>query len=230
VSSVINPVGPEEPRTYWQRRALVVAALLGVLLVLWLIVRAALGGGGGDGSAAPAPSESPSFGLSMTPEPSASPGATASTTASGSPSGSVSPTTSPSPSASATGVCADDDIRVAVAPASASTAVGAGMALTMTVTNTSDSPCSRDVGAGANELQVTSGSVLVWSSDYCAPSKATDVTVLKPGKSWSTSITWPGKVTAKGCPSSQPTAQPGTYRAQASNGGVASSREVFVVG
>jgi hypothetical protein len=103
------------------------------------------------------------------------------------------------------------------------------MALTMTVTTTGSEACTRDVGAGANELRITSGSALVWSSDFCNPSDASAPTVLVPGTPWSTSITWPGKVTAKDCPASQPDAQPGSYKVVARNGSVESAPAPFTV-
>lgn len=224
MSSVINPVGPEEPSTYWRRRAVVVVALLVVLLLFWLLVRTALGGG--DEPAAEAPSPSPSFGISMTPDPTASPRPGEST----SPDDAASPSPSTTPSASPTApACADEAIRVTAATASGATTVGAGMGLTLTVTNTGSTACTRDVGAGANELQVTSGSVLVWSSDFCNASSAEDLQVLDPGEAWSTSIAWSGTVVAKGCPSDQPTAQAGSYRAIARNGEIEGEPVAFVV-
>ena len=224
MSSVINPVGPEEPSTYWRRRAVVLVVLLVVLWLFWLLVRTALGGGGG-GEAAVSPSPSPSFGISMSPEPdsSAEPGASASgspTSPGPSESASASPTESP---------CADSAIRVSAATATESTAVGAGMGLTMTVTNTGSTACTRDVGAGVNELQVTSGSVLVWSSDFCNASSANDVQVLDPGEEWSTSIAWPGTIVAEGCPDNPPTAQAGSYRAVARNGEIEGEPVAFTV-
>ncbi len=224
----MNPVGPEEPSTYWRRRA---AAIVGLLVVLWLgwwLLQAAFGSN--DEPSAAVPSESPSFGLTMSPSPDdqatagdADPSASAAPSASGS----ASPSPSPSPSASAD--CVDSDIAVAAATAGDTTTVGGGMALTLTVTNTGSAACNRDVGAGANELRITSGSVLVWSSDFCNPSKAKDVQALEPGKPFTTSATWPGTVTQKGCPANQPQAQAGGYKVVARNGSVESAPVAFAV-
>jgi hypothetical protein len=103
------------------------------------------------------------------------------------------------------------------------------MALTLTVTNTGTAACNRDVGAGANELRITSGSVLVWSSDFCNPSKATDVQALEPGKPFTTSVTWPGTIIEEGCPADQPQAQAGSYRVVGRNGAVDSEPVTFTV-
>jgi hypothetical protein len=213
VSSVINPVGPEEPSTYWRRRAFVVVGLLLALWLLWLLVSIALGSNDETPDAVPSPTPTPGL--------SASPGAGASTAPQAS--------ASASPSVAAAGPCRNGDIQVAVGTASPSTGVGAGMGLTMTVTNSTDEACDRDVGPGANELRVTSGSVLVWSSDFCNPSTEEDTTTLEPGGEWSTSITWPGAVTAEDCPADQPTAQPGTYRVVARNGTVESEPVTFTI-
>ena len=103
------------------------------------------------------------------------------------------------------------------------------MALTLTVTNNGSAPCNRDVGAGANELRVTSGSVLVWSSDFCNPSKEADVQALEPGKPFTTSATWPGTITEEGCPAEQPQAQPGGYNVVARNAAIESEPAAFAV-
>lgn len=223
MSSVINPVGPEEPSTYWRRRALVVVALLVVLWLFWLLIDVALGGG--DEPAAEGPSPTPSFGLSMTPDPDGSPAA--SEGASAAPSSSASGSPSPSPSASAP--CADSDISVTAGTSASSTTVGAGLSLSLNVENTGSTACTRDVGAGANEIRITSGSVLVWSSDFCNPSDASDVVALAPGEGVTTSVTWPGTITAEGCPADQPTAQAGSYRVVARNGSVESEPVSFTV-
>jgi hypothetical protein len=221
VSSVINPVGPEEPSTYWRRRALVVVGILVVIWLLWLLVSLAFGSDDDSPSPAASPTPSPVASESAEPDASASPQAD--------PSASASPSASPSPNAVASGPCRNGDIEVVAGTASDSAPVGSGLGLTMTVTTTGDEPCARDVGAGANELRITSGSVLVWSSDFCSPSTDSETTTLEPGTGWSTSVSWPGTVTAEDCPANQPAAQPGTYRVVARNGKVESEPVTFTV-
>ncbi len=216
----MNPVGPEEPSTYWRRRAAVLVGLLVVLWLGWWLLQAAFGSN--EEPSAAQPSASPSFGLSMSPEPAEDAGDE-------SPAASASASPSPSPSPSASAACVDADIEVAAATADATTGVGGGMALTLTVTNTGSAACNRDVGAGANELRITSGSVLVWSSDFCNPSKATDVQALEPGKPFTTSVTWPGTITQEGCPADQPVAQAGSYKVVGRNGAVESEPVAFTV-
>lgn len=218
MSTVKNPVGPEPPNTYWRRRAAVLGVLVVILLLGWLLLRAVFGSSAEPEAQDPSASPSASPTASASPEPSDA-----------SPSASAAPNSSASPSPSARSTCSDSDIEVAASTSASSTSVGAGMGLTMTVTNTGDAACNRDVGAGANELRITSGSVLVWSSDFCSPSSESDVVALMPGKPFTTSVTWSGTVTAKDCPADQPLAQSGTYKVQARNGDVTSESVTFTV-
>jgi len=202
----------------------VVVGLLVALWLAWWLVQTAFGSS--DEPAAAEPSASPSFGLSLTP--SADPAASGQPTASAPPEPSASAVASASPSATAAR-CADSDISVTVAPDSTSLSVGEGTRLTMTVANGGDAACSRDVGPGANEIRVTSGSVLVWSSDFCNPSDQERQEVLQPGGEFTTSVTWPGTITQKSCPSDQPLAQPGTYRTIARSGSIESEPVTFTI-
>lgn len=238
VSSIRNPVGPEEPRTYWIRRGLVLGAVVLVLWVGWLLFGAAFGGDDTPQVAA-SPSPSPTFGISMSPsidvteEPSASATAASpspSESASASPIGSASASalsTAASPSASPR--CSDADIAVAVSTASAATPEGQGMKVSMTVTNTGSRVCARDVGAKATDIRITSGSVLVWSWRACSGGSDSTVVALKPGGTWSASATWPGRVTGSGCSSDAAVARAGTYRAVANDSKVTSDPAVFQV-
>ncbi|MDP4014424.1 MAG: DUF4232 domain-containing protein [Candidatus Nanopelagicales bacterium] len=54
MSSVIRPVGPEEPQTYWKRRAAIVVGVLVVLLILFLVFKPS--GSDAEPDAAPSPS------------------------------------------------------------------------------------------------------------------------------------------------------------------------------
>ena len=218
MSTVKNPVGPEPTNTYWRRRAAVLGVLVVILLLGWLLLRAMFG------SSAEPEALLPSASPSASPTSSAAPGAS-----DAAPSASASPNAAASPSPSARSICSDTDIKVGAATSASSTSVGAGMGLTMTVTNTGDAACNRDVGAGANELRITSGSALVWSSDFCSPSDTSDAVALTPDKPFTTSVTWSGTVTAKDCPADQPLAQPGTYKVQARNGDVTSKSVTFTV-
>jgi hypothetical protein len=97
----------------------------------------------------------------------------------------------------------------------------------MRIQNTSDTACKRDVGAAMNELVITSGTTRVWSSDDCNTAGTAQVATLQPGQSYSVSVTWLGRLSAKGCPPDQPLAQKGSYKLVGRNGGITSAPAAF---
>ncbi|MGV1004023.1 MAG: hypothetical protein ACOYEV_04475 [Candidatus Nanopelagicales bacterium] len=241
---VVNPVGPEEPSVYWRRRAIAGVVAFVFAWLAWMVFGAATGR---SDAAASAPSPTPTFGLSLSesPEPDdsatdgASDDATAETSPEASPGVSESPTDgeSPSPdSASPTvtgvsgspsptttgGTCDSASLSVVVAAAADSVASGSGTTLSMSVTNTGSVDCTRDLGAGANEIQVSGATGLAWSSDHCNPSMASDMQKLLSGQTWSTSVSWNGATSKVGCAAgAAPIA--GSYTVVARNGDLLSA-------
>ena len=215
---MLHPVGPQSPGVYWFRRVLVLVVLLALLLgVRWLLT-----GRSGDeasGAAAPttSPTASPTDSESSSAKPSASPTAKASASASA------------KPSATTTANCKDSAITVTASTDAASYPVGSTPRLRMRIQNTSDTACKRDVGAAMNELVITSGSTRVWSSDDCNTAGTAQVATLQPGQSYSVSVTWLGRLSAKGCPADQPLAQQGSYKLVGRNGDITSTPAVFAL-
>jgi hypothetical protein len=99
----------------------------------------------------------------------------------------------------------------------------------MRIQNTSDTACKRDVGAAMNELVITSGAARVWSSDDCNTAGTQQVATLQPGQSYSVSVTWLGRLSAKGCPADQPLAQKGSYKLTGRNGDLTSAPAAFAL-
>ena len=95
--------------------------------------------------------------------------------------------------------------------------------LTLSVTNIGTRPCKRDVGPGANELQITQGEVTIWSSDDCNPNEDKDVVTLDRGDAFETQLVWDGYLSAAGCPPDQPMAQAGEYTVVGRNGAIVSA-------
>lgn len=207
MSTVLHPVGPQGPGTYWVRRGVVLLVVLALLLgIRFLLFR-----GGDDATATPEPTPTSSSTVSSTPEPS----------------GSGEPSASPSKTASGTPACTDSQITVTASTDAATYTVGSTPRLRMRIQNTSDTACRRDIGAAENELLITSGSARVWSSDDCNPGGSAQVVTLKPQQSYSVSVTWLGRLSAKGCPADQPLAEAGTYKLTGRNGDVTSDPAVF---
>ncbi|MAT61625.1 MAG: hypothetical protein CMH41_08305 [Micrococcales bacterium] len=204
MSSVINPVGPEDPKIYWRRRALVIGAFLLLLLFIWLISR---GGSEGD----------PSATESSAPPPAAS------ETAAPAPTGSTT---------DGEGTCADSDIEVAVEPDATAYPSGTEPQITLTIQNSGSESCTRNIGSDANSIQVSSGGVRVWSSDDCDTAGTADVQTLDPQAVASVTVPWPRTISAEGCPvqpSDQAAAQPGSYDVIGKNLDVKSDKVAFTL-
>lgn len=221
MSGMMHPVGPQPPSVYWIRRAVVIVVLLAIIAaVIWLVSR--LGGGTTDAAAAPSPSQGQTSG-----SPSVSPSASPSGSKSTKPTKSSSPSNSPSQAVN----CKDDQISVVASPDKSSYPVGASPKLRMRITNSSSVSCLRDVGSPSNELIVNQGSNRFWSSDDCSPGGQADVVTLKPGESYSVTLTWPEVGSTAGCPSSASpvAATPGAYTLVGRNGQVYSAAAKFTI-
>ncbi len=213
----MHPVGPQSPGTYWVRRVLVILVILALALgVRWLLT-----GRSGSPTASPTTSPVATGSSSPTPSTSATPSPTPSKTASASPSKTA--------SATSTGIqaCPDSAITVTASTDAASYTVGSTPRLRMRIQNTGSAACTRDIGAAQNELVISSGDTRVWSSDDCNQGGNPQIATLAPDQSYSVSVTWLGRLSAKGCPADQPLAEAGTYKLVGRNGEVTSEPAVF---
>lgn len=201
----MRPNGPEPASVYWVRRAAIVVLLLTAAVGLWWLFGALRG------SSTPTSSEA---------TPSAAPSSDVVTDASASP---VAPSAEAEPAP-----CPDSVISVKATTDSSTYPVGAKPKLTLAITNTGTVACTRDVGPKANELEITSGGYHVWSSDDCNASDKTKVSLLQPGETVASSITWTGRLSQKGCPDEEGAkAKAGRYDLQGRNGKVKSDPTPF---
>jgi hypothetical protein len=217
VSSLLFPVGPERPNVYWLRRVVLLAAVGMLLLGIWFLV----GGRGGGAGSEPTPQVSATPSALATAEPTDAVISGASAAA-----------LEPSSAATISGEpmdCGDEVIVVDSTSDSSTYRVGTNPVLTLTITNTGDLPCLRDVGPKANEIEVTSGGYHVWSSDDCNASDKTKVVTLQPGETVSSSITWSGVLSRKGCPDIKREAKAGRYEVVGRNGKVRSDGTPFAL-
>lgn len=201
MGTVLHPVGPLPPGAYWLRRLLAVVIVLVVLLVGWELL--GLGSGGTPSATGGTPSTSPTP-SSSTPSPTRS---TTSPTATATATKPSATTTAATP-----GLCPDAVIKVVASTDHSTYAAGEDPRLTVTVTNSGSTSCKRDVGQAASELRVLSGGARFWSSDDCHPGGPTAVTLLAPGQSATSSVTWTRVQSTAGCPSGEPTAKSGSYQ------------------
>jgi len=200
----MSPIGPEAPGVYWRRRVVVLVVLLVILVLLWWLIF----GRNSGGDAAPEPSPTGTSTSSPSPDPNPT-------------SSSASPTPEPEPTEVTQ--CAEADILVEAFAEEAIYPVGSTPTLTLSVTNIGTRPCKRDVGPGANELQITQGEVTIWSSDDCNPNEDKDVVTLDRGDAFETQLVWDGYLSAAGCPPDQPMAQAGEYTVLGRNGAILSA-------
>lgn len=198
---------------YWRRRLLVVLGVIVALLLLFLLLK-----------------PDPNTGV-VASSPSPSPTGSGNPTTSGTATPSVSGSPSGSPSPAATGdVCTDSDTEVTISPrGGTSFAVGTPITFTMMVKNTSSRSCERDVGAKVNTIEVTSGSVHVWSSDDCAAAGGNDIKALPPTVSYAVASTWNQTLSAPNCPAGQPAAKAGSYDVVGINNGLKSAPVTFTI-
>lgn len=198
MSGVIHPVGPKNPRVYWFRRALLIGAISTTLVLIFSVLKGNDEQPVASSSALPAPSQS----VMPTVIPTQSQSAL------------VTPSATPV-GASATD-CTDEQISVIVAINPENPRVGQDIKISMSITNTGTVDCLRDVGSGANEITIISGPALIWSTDHCNPSTASDVRTLSPNQKLTISATFNGTQTSKGCVKHNK-ATAGTYWAHARN-------------
>ncbi|MET3428342.1 hypothetical protein BJ973_007554 [Actinoplanes tereljensis] len=204
-------VGSLPPAVYWRRRAVVLGAVLLGIIVLFVSCSGddkddQRGKGASPSSQLPTPA--PANSASPTTEPSfldgvpggngpslpalgdlesKTPGADDGTTTTGD-TGQNTNVTVP-----ADGSCADTEMTVVPAANPTTFKRGATVELSLTVKNTGTRTCSRDVGAGPQELYIDQGGRQYWSSDKCSDQKGSDVRQFAPGDARTYKVSWNGR-------------------------------------
>lgn len=224
MTSLLHPVGPEDPKVYWRRRVAVGA----VVLVLIMGIGFLLLSGSGAGTASPqsaeaSPAASPDSSAAQ-PDPDSSPTPQPAASSSG-----ASDSSSQSPSAQRVQACSDESISVFVSTDAESYGADANPQVTLTIANTGSKECRRDIGAAANEVIIQSGGFHVWSSDDCNPGDGKDVQALPAGAQAQVTVAWDRKLSEPGCSSERRAAAPGTYTVKGRNLQVTSEESTFIL-
>jgi archaellum component FlaG (FlaF/FlaG flagellin family) len=89
--------------------------------------------------------------------------------------------------------CADSEIKLIPQPSTATLQRTRSLQITLTIKNVGSRTCSRDVGAGPQELYIDMGARKYWSSDTCSTDKGSDVRQLNPGATLTYNRTWNGR-------------------------------------
>ena len=119
--------------------------------------------------------------------------------------------------AAASGSCVDSEIALTPKPAKTTLRRGDTLAITLTIKNIGDRTCTRDLGAGPQELYIDMGASKYWSSDTCNPDKGSDVRQLHPGETLTYNRNWNGRQVSScaGDSPSGPVPPPGQYQLHA---------------
>ncbi|MDN4477970.1 hypothetical protein [Demequina lignilytica] len=196
------------PEVYRRRRIVVAFALIVIVAVTWLAIRAITSSG------------------ADTAAPSATPSPTATAAPSASPSPTVTTSTSAEPAAIAD--CTATDVAVALGTPDVS---ADAVTFPVTLTQIGTVECLLD-GTVDTSLLITSGDTRVWMSTDCDATAAILDTswLLQPGAEETTSVAWPREWSFEGCGSSNDVPQPGYYYAELTVQGITAERLQFQIG
>ena len=190
MGSLLHPVGPEEPRVYWVRRALVLvtvaAVAFGMIWLVWPRQDAVTAAPAGTGAAPSTP-------------------ATAVT----------SPSTSPSPTAPAGPVACDPTAMRLTVAGFQRVKVSTKQAFTLSVINGGGEPCILTISPETYSLTVRSGDDRIWSTADCAKWLPTEKLTIKPETAHEFTVDWPLRRSTSGCKTGKDKLKPGTYVATA---------------
>jgi hypothetical protein len=230
-----STVGPLSPAVYWRRRVVVLGALLLVVVLLFVSCggnddntkRGAGKGTSGSQAPTPAPEDSesaepePSFGddKPVAPDLPDPDDVQSGTPAAPNPSAGAATVngTNNNVDVPADGTCADQEVSLTPQPAATTIKSGAQLTIRIKIRNISTRACTRDLGAGAQELYLDQAARKFWSSDTCSADRSTNPTKMPPGTDYNFAITWNGHQANK-CTGALPTGPalpPGRYELRA---------------
>lgn len=202
MSSVVHPVGPEDPKVYWVRRLVVVLIAIVAVVLLAALINSMFSGGDEDTPPAAGETTDPAD-----PE-------------------------SPGEEPPAVVACTPEQLAVSVATTERAFPAGTPVTFVLQLANTSTLPCTVDASEAAREILVTSGSDRIWSSLDCPAEGAVENVVELPadGMVSETRYEWTRIRSDESCTADLPEPRPGTYKAVVTVGGVTSEQATFDLG
>ncbi|MFT4187535.1 MAG: hypothetical protein QM621_03030 [Aeromicrobium sp.] len=178
---------PLPPEVYRRRRIVVGVGVLGLILLVWLIVRLLTGGGGDEKDAEPTPT----------------PTATETTQEAADGMVRVGLATSTEP-------CAPESVRIAPLVPEGQTA-GADVQMTLGVSTSGDAPCLLDAAAAELVVVIDDGEAPVYDSTACPASLLTAPVALNPEWVTAVTVTWDGRVSGSTCGETEAAVPAGAY-------------------
>ncbi|MEV6932614.1 hypothetical protein AB0M46_50115 [Dactylosporangium sp. NPDC051485] len=223
-------VGPLPSSVYWRRRAIVLAVVVVAAVLVWLAVR-----GGSPSSPTSASSQSATMTSSTPATTRAAP-----TEATPTPGEFTSPSFTPdqtgpsatprSPAPANVAPCTDDQITVTVAASPSPGLVGGTFTFSIAIASKATDWCSRDLGAGAQEIRVLRDGELLYSSDECGGGKTSDVRSFAAGDAVMYRHAWSSyRATPHNCAPAANPAPPGKYQVVARIGTKLSAPVDFII-
>jgi hypothetical protein len=235
MGTVLHPVGPEQARTYWIRRALI----LGVVLIVVIIVLAVVIGSIGSPAAADDPppgdpslsaASSSSTGVSpaaITPTATATPYGGSSASTASTPSLKSTPTSlartaapSPTPTKIVPVACQPATLR-ATLTGKQSLKPKAHNTFALSLINGAPIACVLTVNPQNFELKIYSGTDRIWRSKDCASLVKPTTKTLASQQALEWKMTWNGRRSRAGCKQRPEIPRPGTYFATSQYAGAA---------
>jgi hypothetical protein len=181
---MLRPVGSLPPRVYWRRRAVLLAVLGAVILLLTLTVHAL--GSKGSGARAGASTSDVSHTSSAPPSTNATRPSTP-------------PVASSTGASSAVVPCSVGQLVIAAASDKATYKIGDQPVVALQVTNTGVLPCSEALGDAQIEFRIYNGAARVWGSHDCKIDQTPDVETLPVNSTVAKTVTWSGYSSETNC-------------------------------
>ncbi len=201
MSTLRDPVGPEDKKVYVRRRLVVLACLLAVIVAVVLII---VKPGGSGGAASAREVQVPDDLVSAEQQKSEQ---------------EADPEAVPA--------CTDSQLRVTPATDRESYAAGELPQLSISIENVGEADCQADLGTAGMTLEITSGSDQVWRSTDCQQHPDHRAVIVQPGKAITTeAIEWDRtRSSAETCGIARDEVYAGgaTYHLRVSAGGVSGS-------
>ena len=112
------------------------------------------------------------------------------------------------------GTCTDQEISAIPTPSAGTIQTGAPLRIAFKIKNISTRVCTRDLGAGAQELYLDQGARKYWSSDTCDADRGSNPVQMQPGGEYNYTRNWNGRQTSKctGQDAAGPALPPGHYQ------------------
>ena len=207
---------------------MVAVAVVGVLLIVWILVR----GGGGDAKPAAVKSGAASGAPAPGGGAAATPGAESSAPqiVPASPDSSSPPPVERSAPPANVAPCTDDQIAVTVTASPSPGVVGGTFTFNINVASKATEWCSRDLGPGAQEIRVLHDGAVLFSSDDCDAKKSSDVRSFAAGDAVRYRFVWSSfRATPHTCAAAANPAPAGTYQVVARVGSKVSGPTDFTI-